>query len=58
MANTYTKLLYHIIFSTKRREPLITDDLRDDLYSYIGGILRGNRARSWRSAGSRTTFIW
>ncbi len=41
MANTYTKLLYHVIFSTKRREPLITDDLRDDLYSYIGGILRG-----------------
>jgi putative transposase len=41
MANTYTKLLYHVIFSTKRREPLITDDLRNDLYSYIGGILRG-----------------
>jgi REP element-mobilizing transposase RayT len=41
VANTYTKLLYHIIFSTKRREPLITKDLRDDLYSYIGGILRG-----------------
>jgi REP element-mobilizing transposase RayT len=41
LANTYTKLLYHIIFSTKRREPLITNNLKDDLYSYIGGILRG-----------------
>ena len=40
MATTYTKLLYHIIFSTKRREPLVTDGLRDDLYSYIGGIIR------------------
>src|SRR5947209_7705543 len=43
MANTYTKLLYHIIFSTKRREPLITPGLRDDLYSYIGGILRAKK---------------
>ena len=44
MANTYTKLLYHIIFSTKRREPLITDALRVDLYPYIDGILRGQSA--------------
>ena len=43
MATTYTKLLYHIIFSTKRREPLISRGLRDDLYSYIGGILRARK---------------
>jgi putative transposase len=40
MANTFTKLLYHVIFSTKHWEALITTGLRDDLYSYIGGILR------------------
>ncbi len=40
MAGTYTKLIYHIIFSTKDREPLITPGLRDNLYSYIGGIIR------------------
>jgi REP element-mobilizing transposase RayT len=40
MANTYSKLIYHIIFSTKLREPLISASLCGDLYAYIGGILR------------------
>jgi putative transposase len=43
MANTYTRLLYHMIFSTKHRDPLITAALRDDLYTYIGGIVRGQK---------------
>ena len=41
MASTLTNLLYHLVFSTKHREPLITPDLRDRLYAYIGGIIRG-----------------
>ena len=41
MAGTYTKLVYHIIFSTKDREPLVTPKLRETLYPYIGGIIRG-----------------
>ncbi len=40
MANTFTNLLFHIVFSTKHREPLIHPLLRDRLYGYIGGILR------------------
>jgi REP element-mobilizing transposase RayT len=42
MRNTYSKLNYHIIFSTKNRIPLIAETVRDELYGYIGGILRGN----------------
>ena len=42
MRDTYTKLNYHIVFSTKNRVPLITETVRDALYGYIGGILRGN----------------
>jgi putative transposase len=41
MAGTYTNLLYHLIFSTKDRIPLITKGLQEDLYSYMGGIVRG-----------------
>ena len=41
MAGTYTNLLYHLVFSTKNRIPLISDALQEDLYSYIGGIIRG-----------------
>lgn len=41
MPSTYTNLLYHVVFSTKQRLPLITGNLQEELYSYIGGIIRG-----------------
>jgi REP element-mobilizing transposase RayT len=41
MAGTFTNLLYHVVFSTKHREPLITSPIRRDLYAYMGGIVRG-----------------
>jgi REP element-mobilizing transposase RayT len=40
MAGTYTNLLYHIVFSTKNRIPLISSALEEQLYSYVGGIIR------------------
>src|SRR5437764_1090575 len=41
MAGTYTNLLFHIVFSTSDRAPLITAKLRPELFNYIGGIVRG-----------------
>jgi putative transposase len=41
MPDSYTNLLYHIIFSTKDRRPLITDLYQPRLYDYIGGTIRG-----------------
>jgi REP element-mobilizing transposase RayT len=41
MADSYTNLLYHIVFSTKDRRRLITSDIEPQLYDYIGGIVRG-----------------
>lgn len=41
MAGTFTNLIYHLIFSTKNRRGIIDEDLYDDLYRYIGGIIRG-----------------
>ena len=41
MAGTYTNLLYHIVFSTKNRQESITPELEEELYQYIGGIIRG-----------------
>ena len=40
MPSTHTNLLYHIVFSTKQRIALITDDFQEELYKYIGGIIR------------------
>jgi putative transposase len=41
MPSTHTNLLYHLVFSTKCRIPLITPNVEDELYNYIGGIIRG-----------------
>ena len=41
MPQTFTQLHYHIVFSTKSREPLITTDIRDRVWDYLGGIVRG-----------------
>jgi len=40
MSDSYTNLLYHIVFSTKDRRPLITPDYEVRLYDYIGGTVR------------------
>ncbi|RIK76372.1 MAG: IS200/IS605 family transposase [Planctomycetota bacterium] len=41
MAGTYSNLLYHLVFSTKNRIPLISARIQAPLYEYIGGIVRG-----------------
>jgi putative transposase len=38
---SYTNLHYHLVFSTKFREPTIVPSVRPRLYDYIGGLVRG-----------------
>ena len=45
MANTYTALHYHVVFSTKNREPWITPEHEQRLWSYLGGIARENEMK-------------
>ena len=40
MPDSYTNLLYYIVFSTKDRRPLITPEYEVRLYDYVGGTLR------------------
>ena len=46
MGQTHTKLLYHVIFSTKSRRRLLTPTIRGRLYPYMSAIIRdmGGRA--------------
>ena len=37
---SYSKLIYHIVFSTKHRQPSIREVVRERLYEYIGGTIR------------------
>ncbi len=41
MPSTHTCLLYHLIFATKNREPVISPEWRDRLHEYLGGSVRG-----------------
>ena len=41
MASTLANLLYHVVFSTKNRRDSISDEIRDDLHRYMGGIIKG-----------------
>src|SRR5215831_15892755 len=38
---SYTNLLYHLVFGTKDRLPLITRELRPRLHDYLGGMVNG-----------------
>src|ERR1035438_3641130 len=40
MANTFTCLHYHIVCSTKHREPGLRPELRERVWAYLGGIAR------------------
>jgi REP element-mobilizing transposase RayT len=50
MAGKYLSLLVHFTWSMGR-EPWIQTDMRDDLYSYIGGIMKNKNAKLISAGG-------
>jgi len=40
MSHTSGNIVLHLIFSTDGRHPLIKPEFRDDLFAYLGGIVR------------------
>lgn len=46
MAQTFTHLLTHIVFSTKDRRPLLDADLKARLFPYLGGIIRAHDGKA------------
>jgi hypothetical protein len=56
MGQSHVNLPYHIVFSTKGREPLIVEVLQPRLYDYLGGIIRKQGGAPPRSTGWKTTF--
>ena len=49
--STFTNLLFHIVYSTKYRKPSIREEWQDDLYGYIGGIVRDQKGRLLKIGG-------
>ena len=51
MANTYSCLNYHVIFSTKNREPWLAQNIEQRIWEYIGGIARKHRMTALQVGG-------
>ncbi len=40
MANTFSQIYLHLVFSTKNREKLINQDIETRVWAYMGGIAK------------------
>ena len=52
MGSTFISLHYHIIFSTKHRQPLIAKSWRERLHEYLGGTVIGLKGFSQGVGGT------
>lgn len=50
--HSFTSSLFHCVWSTKRREPLLNSELRERLWPYLGGIARDNKMKALAIGGT------
>jgi REP element-mobilizing transposase RayT len=51
MANTYTSLHYHVIFSTKNREPWLVPNIEQRIWEIVGGVARSHKMTALQVGG-------
>lgn len=51
MANTYSSLFYHIVFSTKHRQDFIHQEIENRVWAYIGGVARKHKLTAIQVGG-------
>ena len=49
--STYTQILYHIVFATKNRDPVLVPERREELFRYIWGITKNLNCTLYRING-------
>ena len=52
MSQSFVQFYSHIVFHTKNNKNLIQEDIEDELYSYIGGILKNLKSIPIRISGT------
>ncbi len=52
MSQSLSKVLLHMVFSTKNREKTITKHLRDSLHAYVSGLCRARGSEAYRVGGT------
>jgi hypothetical protein len=56
MANTYSSLFYHVVFSTKQRTKFIRPEIEQRVWAYLGVWHPGREQRRYRLGVWRITF--
>jgi putative transposase len=51
MAQSLARVLVHLVFSTKNREPFLNPDVRDRTFAYLGGTLNAINCPAIRVGG-------
>lgn len=51
MANTYSQLFFHLVFSTKNRENYIHQTIENRVWAYLGGIARKHNLTALQIGG-------
>jgi REP element-mobilizing transposase RayT len=49
--STHQQLLYHIVFSTKNRQPWLTGGFRENIFAYMAGVTRNLDAYALQIGG-------
>jgi len=49
--HSFTSILVHCVWSTKKREPFLSSDVRNRLWPYLGGIARENKMKALAIGG-------
>ena len=52
MATSFVSCVMHYVFSTKGRDPVITDEIRKSLWAYMGAVSRNNRMKALAVGGT------
>ena len=52
MAQSLAKIVLHLVYSTKNREPWIEDSLRSGLHAYLAGACRAVGSEAYRVGGT------
>ncbi len=52
MSQSFSKIYCHIVFHTKNNMKFIREDIGDELYAYLGGVLRNCKSFSFQIGGT------
>ena len=53
MGQSLNKIYVHLVFSTKHRQPLIGDSIKEELFSYLGGICKNLECNPIQVGGNK-----